>query len=561
MAVVISILLFLALFVYVLVLDRKRAAEINSLRTSLARLQTPQSEPQVTALPAAQPPAAKHSVEQSLGTNWLNRIGIILLVFGVALFLAYQLTHVGAFGKIFAGLAVAGALLGGGLWLERRPQYQVFARAFIGGGWALLFLTTYAAHYFDATRILDNEFIDLILLFLVGVGMVLHSLRYNSQVVTGLAFLLAFSTVTLSQITVYSLLASAVLALGLEIVCVREDWFLLELFGIVGAYGNHFLWLNRTLTSAGGPAHLFPEFWPSICVLLLLYFIFRIGYVLRANNDARPATLSGIAAVLNSVAVIALMRYQSVHPNWIFRVLLSFGVMELGFAFVVRQRGRSNTFAVLSSVSASLFMAAIPVRFHDSTWPLLWLIEAETLFVAGFLVREQILRSLGLTVMLSTLLRLLVVRAELIANEVPIDTELPFVCLAFALVLWFNASVIQRRLANTPRREPALLTVTSICASVAAAVALSLWFQGWAMLAAWSLAGILVFLAGLAATERNLRLAGVALLLLAVVRLTIFDVWQIEETARYLSLIGVGVALLAVSFLYSRYADRLKEYL
>ena len=555
--VVVPIALFLGLFVLILVLDRRRSAEIDSLRSTLARLQpAPPEQPSIK-----QPPATKRTVEHRLGTNWLNRIGIILLVFGVALFLAYQLTHVGALGKIFAGLAVAAALLGGGLWLERRPQYQVFARAFIGGGWALLFLTTYAAHYFDATRLLDSELVDLILLFVVGAGMVLHSLRYQSQVVTGLAFLLAFSTVTLSQITVYSLLATAVLALGLEIVCVREGWFVLELFGIVGAYGNHFLWLDRTLAHAGGPGNLFAEFWPSTCVLLLLYFIFRIGYVQRNTSSARSTNLSGIAAFLNTFAAVALMRYQSIHPNWTFRVLLSFGVMELGFAFVARQRGRKTSFAVLASIAASLFLAAIPVRFHDSTWPLLWLVEAEAMFLAGLLLREQLLRSLGMTAMLSTLLRILTVRAQLTWNQTPADTHLPFVCLAFALILWLNASFLQRRLANAHLREPALLTVASLCASIAAATGISFWLHGWALLAAWSLSGILIFLAGLATNEHNLRLAGVALLLFAVIRLVFFDVWQLEETARYLSLIGVGVALLAVSFLYSRYADRLKEYL
>jgi len=557
----VPIALFLGLFVFILVLDRRRSAEIDSLRSTLARLQpaVPNVTPEQTF--AKQPPAEKRTVEQSLGTNWLNRIGIILLVFGVALFLAYQLTHVGALGKIFAGLAVAAALLGAGLWLERKPQFQAFARAFLGGGWALLFLATYAAHYFDATRLIDSEFVDLILLFVVGVGMVLHSLRYHSQVVTGLAFLLAFSTVTLSQITVYSLLATAVLAFGLEIVCVREGWFLLELFGIVGAYGNHFLWLDRTLANAGGPGHLFQDFWPSVCVLLLLYSIFRIGYVQRKTTTARSTNLSALAAVLNTLSAIALMRYQSIHPNWTFRVLLSFGVMELGFAFVARQRGRKNSFAVLASIAASLFMASIPVRFHDSTWPLLWLIEAEAMFLAGLFLREQVLRSLGMTAMLSTLLRLLTVRAQLPWNQRPADSHLPFACLAFAIALWLNASFLQRRLANSHQREPGLLTIASLCASIAAATGLSFWLHGWALLATWSLSGILVFLAGLATNERNLRLAGVALLLFAVIRLVFFDVWQLEETARYLSLIGVGIALLGVSFLYSRYAERLKEYL
>jgi hypothetical protein len=39
-------------------------------------------------------------LEEALGANWLNTIGIVILVIGVALFLAYQLRQVGPAGKV-----------------------------------------------------------------------------------------------------------------------------------------------------------------------------------------------------------------------------------------------------------------------------------------------------------------------------------------------------------------------------------------------------------------------------------------------------------------------------
>jgi hypothetical protein len=52
-----------------------------------------------------------------------------------------------------------------------------------------------------------------------------HTLRYRSQVVTGLAFLLGFLTVTISHSSVYSLSAGAVLAAGLVLIVGRMKWF------------------------------------------------------------------------------------------------------------------------------------------------------------------------------------------------------------------------------------------------------------------------------------------------------------------------------------------------
>jgi uncharacterized membrane protein len=42
-------------------------------------------------------------IEEMLGTNWLNKLGIVILVLGVAFFLAYQLKTLGPAGKFWSG--------------------------------------------------------------------------------------------------------------------------------------------------------------------------------------------------------------------------------------------------------------------------------------------------------------------------------------------------------------------------------------------------------------------------------------------------------------------------
>ena len=108
-----------------------------------------QTESKVTDWPTSpskpvQEPAKKVSFEEKLGGNWLAKLGVSILVVGVAFFLAPRLLTMGPVGKSLTGLAVSLALLLGGLWLERRPPYRIFARAGISGGWALLFFTTFA---------------------------------------------------------------------------------------------------------------------------------------------------------------------------------------------------------------------------------------------------------------------------------------------------------------------------------------------------------------------------------------------------------------------------------
>jgi len=78
---------------------------------------------------------------------------------------------------------------------------------------------------------------------------------------------------------------------------------------------------------------------------------------------------------------------------------------------------------------------------------------------------------------------------------------------------------------------------------------------------AWSLLGLGAFILALPLGERSFRLAGLGLLLLCVAKVLLMDVWTFQPTDRYITLIGMGCALLVVSFLYTRYREFLRRYL
>jgi len=334
-------------------------------------------------------------VEETLGTNWLNKLGIVILVLGVAFFLAYQLKTLGPAGKVLVGYVVGSSLLGAGIWLEKHDRYRVFARAGIGGGWALLFFTTYAMYHVPAAQILRSQLSDLLLLLAVAVVMVWHTLRYRSQAVTGLAFLLAFLTVTVSHSNVYSLSAGALLAFGLVVIVGRMQWFELEIFGILASYFNHYLWLRPIVEPMRRHHHPFAEFPASVGILVLYWLIFRVSYILRKPPDKRSEGISSCAALLNSVCLLILFKYQSAHPEWAFGALLGIGAAEFILAQLPVTRRRRTAVIVLSTISGSLFFAAFPFRYSGMRLSIFWLAEAEALLLIGVWTREVVFRRLG----------------------------------------------------------------------------------------------------------------------------------------------------------------------
>jgi len=96
-------------------------------------------------------------------------------------------------------------------------------------------------------RVLDSLTIDCMLMLVVAILMAAHTLQYRSQFVTGLAFLLGYTTVALSQEAVYSLIAGVILGIGLVSIVLKMGWFELEVFGILSSYLNHLYWLYGIL--------------------------------------------------------------------------------------------------------------------------------------------------------------------------------------------------------------------------------------------------------------------------------------------------------------------------
>ena len=390
------------------------------------------------------------NLEEALGANWLNKIGIVILVFGVAFFLAYQLRQVGPAGKVLVGTLVSAAMLAAGIFLERRSGYGMIGRAGIGGGWALAFFVAYATYHVPAARIFTSQAPSLLLMLAVAVVMVLHTLRYHSQVVTGLAFLLAFSTLTISQVTVYSLIAGAILALGLVVIVGRRQWFELEIFGIAAAYLNHWWWLRRIIEPMGAHKHKFPEFFASAGILLLYWAIFRASYILR-HCDERQEKVSTIAALLNSVGLLALLKYQSVHPEWAFRALLVMGTIELGLGILPVTRRRRTAFLILATIGVTLLVAAMPLHFTGGRLDAMWLLEAETLLLAGVFVREIHFWRLGMVAAVIAPIYLLSGDAAWLlgfrTQGVPNtrDVNLAILCLVAACVFFINSHIVVRR--------------------------------------------------------------------------------------------------------------------
>ena len=248
-------------------------------------------------------------LEERVGANWLNRIGTVVLVIGMALFLNYSMQYLGKGGRVAVAYLLGAALLTLGVVGERRDRYRIISRALVGGGWATLYATTYAVHHVEAVKLIESSALGFALLFSVAAAMVIHSLRYDSELITGFAYGLGVASMVVSRPTAGTVIASVVLAVALVILFWRRRWYRLEPGAVAVAYGVHAYWLWQIYDSEGGK-RLFDEYQLSVVLLTTLWMIFIVSHFLRPEGNLGARRMLTYSFLLNAGGYLAVMRYQ-----------------------------------------------------------------------------------------------------------------------------------------------------------------------------------------------------------------------------------------------------------
>src|SRR5712692_2154011 len=434
------------------------------------------------------------AIEETLGTNWLNKLGIIILVVGVALFGIYELGALGPLGKVGISYLASALLLVGGIFLEKNERYRLLGRTGIGGGWALFFFSTFGIYHVEAMRVLPLNpgglTLDCVLMLIVAVAMALHTLRYHSQFVTGLAFLLGYTTVALSQDTVYSLSAGVLLAIGLVSIVLKMGWFELEVFGILSSYLNHLYWLYRILGIEGAHGRHFEQYHASLLLLFFYWLTFRFSYIARRIKNDFEEHISTLAALLNVLLLLGVMKFQSVQPELAYLALLVVGAFEFSFVLFSSSNRRRQAFVVLSVVGATLMVAAVPFYYSGNNVAILWLVGAEAFLAAGIIAKEVVFRRLGSLTGLLVGLHLVgidfrhLLTLRFAKEDLVLDAGVLF-CLC-AVVFYLNALGIGSRwkafFEDSPDR-PLLIVHSYLGAFAAASAAWALFLHDWTALA------------------------------------------------------------------------------
>ena len=321
--------------------------------------------------------------EALLGGSILNKLGALILVIGLALFLRFSLDTLGPISKIAVGLLTSAGMIAAGMWLERQPRYKVFAIGLLSGGWAMLYFSAFAAHGIPESRVIESPVVGLAVLLLVGSLMIWRSLRYESQWVTGLAFFAAFAALQVDPSSAFAMVASALLAAGLLAISTRFGWRAMPLVGILLAYTT-VAFLPPSVGFLPGIGH------PILWVYWLLFELFDHW---RSRRAPLFSPLDAVQYVLNTMAFVSasLLTTRAAAAEHYSSFL---GLAAVAFAlsaFFRRHRAVDqgeerwwNAAGLSLAAASAVAAAAILLRFDRLSATLALFIEGQALFVLAW---------------------------------------------------------------------------------------------------------------------------------------------------------------------------------
>jgi uncharacterized membrane protein len=524
------------------------------------------------------------SLENRIGSQWFNRVGILAMLIGVAWFLklAFDNHWIGPLGRVFVGLVAGAALIA---WSERfeKRGFAAFAYSLKAVGSGTLYLSLWAAFSVYA---LMPEWAAFGAMILVTAFNGYISWARNAELLAlyaiagGLTTPLLVSTGGNHEVTLFSYLL--ILDIAVLLLAVLRPWSRLLFAAFTGTVlfisGWWFTFYSQQ--QEGRTAFFIVGFF--------LIFAFAPRFV-RASLDEHgdSSAWDKLALVLLPIlnAALGFLAFYSLPTPttqdwagpWI-------AVAFAAFYLLLLRLPANGVFGATPAVLSRLHLAAavvfltiaIPLKTHGRWMTIGWLVEGAALLWVARRSGLLLLRVFALLCLVLGLFALLTVNPS--SSNTPLLNE-RFGTFCVGIAVFAFAAWLARNSTHEEAVEPILRWPFLAAASVLAVNALILisisseihnywsslsWRGDWALehsyrmyahfsySAFFMVFGALLLSVGFWKRSAFLRWQALVLLALTIVKVFLSDISELSQGFRIFSFLGLGALLLGVSFAYQR---------
>ncbi len=529
------------------------------------------------------------SIEIAIAANWLLRIGMLILILGIAFFLKYSIERgwIGPFERVMLGTATGLAMVTAGSMLLA-GRYRLLAHGLQGGGIVTLYLSVFAAAVF--LELIDPVPVGFVLMACVTALACLLALIFGSPLTAVIGIVGGYLTpVVLPSdevqfVSLYTYLA--ILGAGVLGISVRKNWPQLNFLSFLGTYG-----LLVTSIAAAYSSDVFA----IVFFFLVLFFLLFSTIVFLSSRLRARADLFDLAMLwLNALLFFGLAHYvtqrwlHDAQHTWRWTALIPLGIAAFYSCHTYILLLRRSKDAVLFHASlglAAVFVAvAVPIVLSEAWITFAWAVQSLVMLWLSLRMESRILRAAARILFVITVVRFFAVDVvsdrtfvlswdgilpEDIARFIPRLTALGGSILCAA---WGARMSARSRKAADAASRPAVPAPTAPAESIALAVAAAsmLFLYGTYEIAAgvaayfeglesgavsiwWSLFAIALIALGMGKSQRWIRAAGLLLFVVVTYKVFFSDLSELNAFYRVIAFVILGLVIISGSVLYLRF--------
>jgi len=519
------------------------------------------------------------SREFAFATRWLVRIGIVMIVASVSYFLKLSIDRgwVGPAQRVMGTVLFGGAASLAGAWTIRKTNYGVVGHALAAIGFAALYLGFGMGHRFFDPPVIASPALAFAALGAVTVFGAVMAVALDSPAISVLsvagAYLVPVIAGRPSDSPLMLDLYLVMVNLGVFAVARMRRWSVLDFLASMAAYAMCAAWCAKS-------AHAYTKanVAVNLAFLAVVHFLYFASVFVSAKHRSKPGNAvawGGLA--VNACAFTGWMCNavgNAYGKEWAGAIMLALTAAYVVLAAVGKNRGWADRQSIgISMFFALAFLAVAPALlvsepYLAACWSLVAIAAAEGGRRAGM----PFLRNLGLAILALAALagtanctRFYIDGASCLQAgssaaqwlKEASSNLLRIGCLpaAFGFLAWRESRADR---AGTARKVLVACALASLFVYLTGEAdafrrVFAPGLRGGAVTIVWALYAFALLFAGLSGRTKALRVSGVALLLVAAVKLCLADTGHLAMPWRVGTFALVGVLLMAGAMVYLKF--------
>ncbi|WP_338355926.1 DUF2339 domain-containing protein [Yeosuana marina] len=344
---------------------------------------TKEFEPSPTST-SHKPIKISNDLEKFIGENLINKIGIAILVIGVAIGTKYSIENnlISPLTRIVLGYLAGLGLLGSGLKLKLK--YENFSAVLVSGAMTIMYFITYAAYAYY--NLMPQE-LTFILMFVFTVFTVFAALKYNNHIIALIGLVGAYAVPFLlsdgsgNATILFSYMG--IINMGILVLAFKNYWKSLYYTSFALTWLIFFSWYTASYVTSD----YFTVALSFLCLFFVIFYAAFLGYKLLKKEQFE--TLDIVLLLANSFIFYGLgysiLEDHETGSQLLGAFTLSNAVLHFIVSVIIYKLKLAdrNLFYLVSGLVLVFITIAIPVQLDGNWVTLLWVGEAALLFWIG----------------------------------------------------------------------------------------------------------------------------------------------------------------------------------